>query len=157
MKVKIPLEKIRKSMMVKIPLEKLRKPSPVKKTKTLADLKMGLAQKKMERAMRGPIGSSRTSDTALNIMPFTPLAASTPKPPPRSPARSSPPGTKYQCGTCDKEFSSMQHLTQHMNTRHVKGAKPKYVCTICGIQYNLMSSLDRHIKTVHLGQWPPKV
>jgi hypothetical protein len=42
-----------------------------------------------------------------------------------------------------------------MNTRHVKGDKPKYVCTICGIQYNLMSSLDRHIKTVHQRQWPP--
>ena len=135
-------------MMVKIPLEKLRNVTPEKKTKTLADLKMGLAQKKMERAMRGPIGSSRTSDTAIPIVtPFT-LAASTPR---------SPPGTKYLCGVCDKEFSTMRHLTQHMNTRHVKGDKPKYVCTICGIQYNLMSSLDRHIKTVHLGQWPPKV
>ena len=89
----------KKSLMVKIPLEKLRNVTPEKKTKTLADLKMGLALQKMERAMRGPIGSSRTSDTATpigNVMPFTPLAASTPK---------SPPGTKYQCGVCDKTLS----------------------------------------------------
>jgi hypothetical protein len=33
-------------MMVRIPLEKLRSVTPVKKTKTLADLKLGLAQKK---------------------------------------------------------------------------------------------------------------
>jgi hypothetical protein len=65
MMVRIPLEKVRKSMMVRIPLEKLRNVTPVKKTKMLADLKMGLAQKKMERAMQGPIGSSRTSDTTL--------------------------------------------------------------------------------------------
>jgi hypothetical protein len=46
-------------MMVRIPLEKLRNVTPVKKTKTLTDLKLGLAQKKMERAMRGPIGRYR--------------------------------------------------------------------------------------------------
>ena len=144
----------KKSLMVKIPLEKLRNVTPEKKTKTLADLKMGLALQKMERAMRGPIGSSRTSDTATpigNVMPVTPLAASTPK---KSPPKS-PPGTIYRCGVCDKDFSSMSNLTQHMNTRHIKGDKPKYVCTICGIQFNLMSSLERHIKTVHMGQWPP--
>jgi hypothetical protein len=60
---KSPKKSSKKSMMVRIPLEKLRNVTPVKKTRTLADLKMGLAQKKMERAMRGPIGSSRTSDT----------------------------------------------------------------------------------------------
>jgi uncharacterized Zn-finger protein len=80
------------------------------------------------------------------VTPFTPLAASTPK---------SPPGTKYQCGVYDKESSSLSNLFQHMNTRHVKGDKPKYVCTICGIQFNLMSSLYRHIKTVHQGSGPP--
>jgi hypothetical protein len=58
-----PKKSPKKSMMVRIPLEKLRSVTLVKKTRTLADLKMGLAQKKMERAMRGPIGSSRTSDT----------------------------------------------------------------------------------------------
>ena len=144
----------KKSLMVKIPLEKLRNVTPEKKTKTLADLKMGLALQKMERAMRGPIGSSRTTDTATpigNVMPFTPLAASTPK----KITPKSPPGTIYRCGVCDKDFSSMSNLTQHMNTRHIKGDKPKYVCTICGIQFNLMSSLERHIKTVHMGQWPP--
>jgi hypothetical protein len=44
---------------------------------------MGLAQKKIERAMQEPIGSSRPSDTGGfgqtlgNLIPFTPLAAST--------------------------------------------------------------------------------
>ena len=149
----------KKSLMVKIPLEKLRNVTPEKKTKTLADLKMGLALKKMERAMRGPIGSSRTTDTATpiaNVMPFTPLAASTPKKlTPKKLTPKSPSGNIYRCGVCDKDFSSMSNLTQHMNTRHIKGDKPKYVCTICGIQFNLMSSLERHIKTVHMGQWPP--
>jgi hypothetical protein len=43
----------KKSMIVKIPLAKLKTPvTLVKKTKTLADLKMGLAQKKMGRPMR---------------------------------------------------------------------------------------------------------
>jgi hypothetical protein len=58
-------KKSKKSMMVRIPLEKLRSVTPVKKTKTLADLILGLAQKKIERAMRGPIGSSITSDTGF--------------------------------------------------------------------------------------------
>jgi hypothetical protein len=44
-------KKSKKSMMVRIPLEKLRSVTLVKKTTTLADLKLGLAQKKMERAM----------------------------------------------------------------------------------------------------------
>ena len=144
-----------KKVVVRIPLEKVRNPSPiktpVKKTKTLADLKLGLAQKKMERAMRGPIGSSRTNDIAVgNVMPFTPLTASTPKPPAKSPHT-------YRCGVDGKEFSSLSHLFQHMNTRHVKGDKPKYVCTFCGIQYNLQSSLYRHIETVHQGKWPRRL
>jgi hypothetical protein len=95
----------KKSLMVRIPLEKLRKVTPEKKTKTLADLKMGLAQKKMERAMRGPIGSSRTSDTTLNLMPFTPLAASTPK-------------TKHRCSQCGAEFNMKPSLDHHMKTVH---------------------------------------
>jgi hypothetical protein len=93
--------------MVRIPSEKLRSVTPVKKTKTLADLKMGLAQKKMERAMRGPIGSSRTSDTGSvtlgNVMPFTPLAASTPKP---------------RCSQCGAEFNMKSSLDHHMKTAH---------------------------------------
>jgi hypothetical protein len=147
-KKKSPKKSPPKKLMVRIPLEKLRNPSPIKKTKTLADLKLGLAQKKMERAMRGPIGSSRTNDIG-NVLPFTPLAASTPH---RSPAKSP---DKYQCAIDGKQFSSLSHLFQHMNTRHVKGEKPKYVCTFCGIQYNLQSSLHRHIQTVHQGKkWP---
>ena len=142
--------------MVRIPLEKLRKPSPVKtpvkKTKTLADLKLGLAQKKMERAMRGPIGSSRTNDIAVgNVLPFTPLAASTPH---RSPAKS--PHT-YRCGVDGKEFSSLSHLFQHMKTRHAKEEKPTYVCTFCGIEYKSMSSLYHHIETVHQAKWPRRL
>jgi hypothetical protein len=87
------------------------------------------------------------------VAPFTPLAASTPnrKSSPKSPAKSP---DKYQCAIDGKEFSSLSHLFQHMNTRHAKGDKPKYVCTFCGIQYNLQSSLYRHIQTVHQGKWP---
>jgi hypothetical protein len=49
---KSPEKLPKKLMIVGIPLEKLRTPAtPIKKTKTLADLKMGLAKKKMERAM----------------------------------------------------------------------------------------------------------
>jgi hypothetical protein len=94
-------------MMVRIPLEKLRSVTPVKKTKTLANLKMGLAQKKMERAMLGPIGSSRTSDTGGlgNVIPFTPLAASTPK-------------TKHRCSQCGAEFNMKSSLDHHLNTVH---------------------------------------
>jgi uncharacterized Zn-finger protein len=86
------------------------------------------------------------------VLPFTPLAASTPnRSPAKSPAKSP---DKYQCAIDGKQFSSLRHLFQHMNTRHVKGEKPKYVCTFCGIQYNLQSSLYRHIQTVHQGKWP---
>jgi hypothetical protein len=95
----------KKSMIVRIPLEKLRSVTPVKKTKTLADLKLGLAQKKMERAMRGPMGSSRTSDTMPNVIPFTPLAASTPK-------------TKHRCSQCGVEFNMKPSLDHHMKTVH---------------------------------------
>jgi hypothetical protein len=95
--------------MVRIPLEKLRSVILVKKTKTLADLKMELAQMKMERAMRGPIGSSRTSDTGGftmgNVIPFTPLAASTPK-------------TKHRCSQCGAEFNMNPSLDHHMKTVH---------------------------------------
>jgi hypothetical protein len=53
-------------LIVKVPFAKLKNPvTPVKKTKTLADFKLGSAEKKMERAMQGPIGSFRTSVTAL--------------------------------------------------------------------------------------------
>jgi uncharacterized Zn-finger protein len=81
------------------------------------------------------------------VTPFTPLAASTPKPPAKSPHT-------YRCGVDGKEFSSLSHLFQHMKTRHAKEEKPKYVCTFCGIQFNLQSSLYRHIQTVHQGKWP---
>ena len=56
-----------RQLVVKLPFSKLSKPqvTPPGKTKTLAELKRQLAEKKMERAMRGPIGSSRTEDTAL--------------------------------------------------------------------------------------------
>jgi hypothetical protein len=47
--------KSKKSMMVRIPLEKLRSVTPVKKNKTSADLKLGLAQKKIERTMQDPL------------------------------------------------------------------------------------------------------
>jgi hypothetical protein len=43
-----PKTPTKKSMMVRILLQKLKNVTPVKKTKTLADLKLGLAQKKME-------------------------------------------------------------------------------------------------------------
>jgi hypothetical protein len=104
---KTPKRSPKKSMMVRIPLEKLRSVTPVKKTKTLADLKMGLAQKKMERAMRGPIGSSRTSDTGGlgNVIPFNPLAASTPK-------------TKHRCSQCGAEFNMKPSFDHHMKTVH---------------------------------------
>jgi hypothetical protein len=110
----------KRSLMVRIPLDKLRAPvTLVKKTKTLADLKMGLAQKKMERAMRCPIGSSRTSDTALpsfshafgGMIPFTPLAASTPK-------------SKYQCPQFPLVFNLKSSLDQHLKTVH-QGAWPR--------------------------------
>jgi hypothetical protein len=108
-KKKSPKKSPKKSLMVRIPLEKLRSVTPVKKTKTLADLKMGLAQKKMERAMRGPIGSSRTSDTGGftlgNVIPFTPLAASTLK-------------TKHRCSQCGVEFNMKPSLEHHMKTVH---------------------------------------
>jgi hypothetical protein len=75
----------------------------------LADLKMGLAQKKMERAKRGPIGSSRTSDTGGftmgNVIPFTPLAASTPK-------------TKHRCSQCGVEFNMKPSLDHHTKSVH---------------------------------------
>jgi hypothetical protein len=98
-------KKSKKSMMVRIPSEKLRSVTPVKKTKTLADLKMGLAQKKMERAMRGPIGSSRTSDTGGlgNVTPFTPLAESTPK---------------HRWSQCGVEFNMKSSLDHHLKTLH---------------------------------------
>jgi hypothetical protein len=108
-KKKSPKKSSKKSMMVRIPLEKLRNVTPVKKTKTLADLKMRLAQKKMEQAMRGPIGSSRTSDTGGftlgNVIPFTPLAASTPK-------------TKLRYSQCGAEFNMKPNLDHHMKTVH---------------------------------------
>jgi hypothetical protein len=108
-KMKKSPKKSKKSMMVRIPLEKLRSVTPVKKTKTLADLKFGLAQKKMERAMRGPIWSSRTSDTGGftlgNVTPFTPLAASTPR-------------TKHQCSQCGAEFNMKSNLHHHLKTVH---------------------------------------
>jgi hypothetical protein len=70
---------------------------------------MGLAQKKMEPVMRGPIGSSRTSDaggfTLGNVMPFTHLAASTPK-------------TKHRCSQCGVEFNMKPSLDRHMKTVH---------------------------------------
>jgi hypothetical protein len=95
----------KKSMMVRIYLEKLRSVTPVKKT--LADLKMGLAQKKMERAMRGHIGSSRTSDTGGftmgNVIPCTPLAASTPK---------------HRCSQCWAEFNMKSSLDHHLKSVH---------------------------------------
>jgi hypothetical protein len=104
-----PKKSPKKSMMVRIPLEKLRSVTLVKKTKTLADLKMGLAQKKMERAMRGPIGSPRTSDTGGfmlgNVIPFTPLVASSPK-------------TKHRCSQCGAEFNMKPSLDHHMKTVH---------------------------------------
>jgi hypothetical protein len=93
----------KKYVNVRIPLEKLRKPTPVKKTKTLADLKLGLAQKKMERAMRGPIGSSRTSDTMPNVTPFTPLAVSK---------------IIHRCSHCGAEYNNKTNLYHHIKTVH---------------------------------------
>jgi hypothetical protein len=85
-KKKSPKKSPKKSLMMRIPLTKLKTPvTPVKKTKTLAELKVGLVQKKMEQAMQGLIGSSRTSDTGGgtqtfgNLIPFTPKAALTSK------------------------------------------------------------------------------
>jgi hypothetical protein len=98
-------KKSKKSMMVRIPLEKLRSVTPIKKTKTLADLKLGLAQKKMEQAMRGTIGSSRTGFTLGNVTPFTPLAASTPR-------------TKHRCSQCGAEFNRKPSLDHHLKTVH---------------------------------------
>jgi hypothetical protein len=74
----------KKSMIVRISAAKLKKPvTPVKKTKTLADLKMGLAQRNTERAMRGPIGNFRAlpgfSQTFGNLIPLTHLSVSCPK------------------------------------------------------------------------------
>ena len=85
----------KKSLMVSIPLANINK-APPSQAKTLAMLKANLGQQKMERARKGPIVASRTSDTVLpsfsttfsplvssssvfnGIMPFTPLNASTP-------------------------------------------------------------------------------
>ena len=74
MMVRIPLSKINKTppsipqkifLMVKFPLSKLNK-TPMKETKTLAMLKANLAEQKARIAQqRGPIGASRTDDTAL--------------------------------------------------------------------------------------------
>jgi DNA-directed RNA polymerase subunit RPC12/RpoP len=110
---------------------------------------MELAAKEMERAMQGPIVSSRTSDTALpsfskifgGLIPFTPLAALTPV---------SSPKTTYRCEVCGQDFPSMNSLIHHMKTDHLQpGSKTMYRCTLCGTKIILISSLDRHMKTSH--------
>jgi hypothetical protein len=59
----------------------------------------------MERAMRGPMGSSRTSDTGDftlgNVTPFTPLAVSK---------------TIHRCSHCGAEYNNKTNLYHHMKT-----------------------------------------
>ena len=76
--------------------------------------------------MRGPIGSSRTPDTALpsfgqtfrGIAPFNPLSTSTPK-----------------------KNGGIAAFTPLY--------KGKFKCRYCPLQYNLESSRDRHEETTH--------
>ena len=112
-----------KKLVVKLPF--LAQTTPPKATKTLADLKAGLAQKKMERAMRGPIGSSRTSDTALprfanGGMKFQPLSTSTPVQAQK----------KYKCKFCPLVFNARENRNRHEETVHHKRFDPKHPSAI---------------------------
>lgn len=97
--------------------------------KTLTMLKQGLGAKKMERAMKGLLGASRSSDTAMSsfssvfnpstsstvfkgVIPINPLNASTP------------------------------------NTTNKKG---KFACRYCGIEFKMKAHRDHHEKPAHLG------
>lgn len=111
-------------LIVKMPFPKA---TPPKATKTLANLKAGLAQKKMERPMHGPIGSSRTSDTALpsfahtfGSMKFQPLTTSTPVQVQK----------KYKCKFCPLVFNARENRNRHEETVHHKRFDPKHPSAI---------------------------
>lgn len=120
---KFPKKKKTPKLIVKIPFSKYMTPqnTPPRKTKTLAELKQGLAEKKMERAMRGPIGTSRTTDTALpsfgqafgGMAHFTPLSTSTPK-------------QKYKCRYCPLQYNLKSSRDRHEETVHHGRFNPQH-------------------------------
>lgn len=118
-------------MMVSIPLSKVKK-SPPTQTKTLAMLKQGLAAKKMERAMGGPIGASRSSDTAST-------------------------GSLFDSGPSSSVFKGILPFTPLNPTPTARVPKDprKFPCRYCDKEYRMEANRDHHEKTVHLGQWLP--
>ena len=147
-----------KSLRVRIPLAKIHKTpprispnvvkTPVKETKTLAMLKANLAQQKARLAQqRGPIGASRTDDTALPSLssPAGPILgtslpsfsdtviapkssssstvfeAATPFAPTHTSTAKPPPQKKrvYKCRYCEAAFSSPYTRGHHELTVHM--------------------------------------
>ena len=55
---------------------------------------------------------------------------------------------RYDCGDCDKSFTSTQSLKRHATAHGAQ--KPTFTCT-CGKEYTSKFGLSHHIRTVHHG------
>lgn len=89
-----------------------------------------MAQKKMDRAMAGPIGSQRTPDIQSSVFPRI-------KVPVHHIPRSSPLLSKVT------GFGSLQDPDK-------KNKKGKYECRYCPMEFRLKKFRDQHEKTTHL-------
>lgn len=99
---------------------------------TIAMLKQG--QKKMDRAMTGPIGSQRTPDIQPRVFPGI-------KVPVHHIPRSSSLFTKVA------GFSPLQDPDK-------KNKNGKYQCRYCPAEFRVKKNRDQHERTTHLGYAP---
>lgn len=94
-----------------------------------------MAQKKMDRAIAGPIGSQRTPDIQSSVFPRIKI-------PVHHIPRSSPLLSKVT------GFGSLQDPDK-------KNKKGKYECRYCPMEFRLKKFGDQHEKTTHLCYAPP--
>uniref|UniRef100_K1QPH5 Uncharacterized protein n=1 Tax=Magallana gigas TaxID=29159 RepID=K1QPH5_MAGGI len=124
-------------LIVKLPIKNHKQIPLTQKTSyhpntTIAMLKQG--QKKMDRAMTGPIGSQRTSDIQPRVFPGI-------KVPVHHIPRSSSLFTKVA------GFSPLQDPDK-------KNKNGKYQCRYCPAEFRVKKNRDQHERTTHLGYAP---
>ncbi|XP_063835943.1 zinc finger protein 57-like [Ostrinia nubilalis] len=59
--------------------------------------------------------------------------------------------TRYKCKLCGCVRQSRQHLLEHHNTTHTRGA-PDYTCRHCGFTTAKRTSMQRHVKSHRAGE-----
>lgn len=121
-------------LIVKLPPRQKNPPKQALLTQPPPNITLAMAQKKMDRAMAGPIGSQRTPDIQSSVFPRI-------KDPVHHILRSSPKFSKVT------GFSSLQDPDK-------KNKKGKYEYRYCPMEFRLKKFRDQHEKTTHLGYAP---